>query len=285
MAKKVRKFADGGSDRYQAKYDRKIADIESAKAKYEQRMADAKDDLAKWRGDDRSQTRKLEKAAETNLSLTRRYGAPAANKPVELQGELKPKMADTSSLLKGVATKPTTAKPAAKPMAKKPSGGESTTRAYLERKRTGERTQRIGEETREANRAAQRRRVAGVPDRVGYSSKASTLDARREGRIQNAVDRQKAMLGDKKNASGSDFGKFISSWLPVGDDDRKYKLAGNTPPGFKKGGKAATKAGKAMVKKSADTMGRAMVKKFAKGGSVDGCAIRGKTRAPMKKGK
>ena len=30
---------------------------------------------------------------------------------------------------------------------------------------------------------------------------------------------------------------------------------------------------------------KALTKKYAKGGSVDGCAIRGKTRAPMKKGK
>ena len=59
-----------------------------------------------------------------------------------------------------------------------------------------------------------------------------------------------------------------------------------------KGGKAkaksfaATKFGKALVKKSADTKGRAMPK-FAKGGSIDGCAVRGKTKArrvTMKKG-
>jgi hypothetical protein len=53
-----------------------------------------------------------------------------------------------------------------------------------------------------------------------------------------------------------------------------------------KGGKVmkhATKAGKAMVKKSADTMGRAMVKKYAKGGSIDGCATKGKTKTKMVK--
>jgi hypothetical protein len=59
-----------------------------------------------------------------------------------------------------------------------------------------------------------------------------------------------------------------------------------------KGGKVmkhATKAGKAMTKKSADTMGRAMVKKamggkmYAKGGSVDGCATKGKTKGKMVK--
>jgi len=41
---------------------------------------------------------------------------------------------------------------------------------------------------------------------------------------------------------------------------------------------AATKFGAALMKKSADTKGRAMPK-FAKGGSIDGIAVRGKTKA------
>ena len=57
---------------------------------------------------------------------------------------------------------------------------------------------------------------------------------------------------------------------------------------YAKGGKA-TKFGAAMVKKSADTKGRAMVKKcsggsmkkYAKGGSIDGCATKGKTNGKM----
>jgi hypothetical protein len=61
-----------------------------------------------------------------------------------------------------------------------------------------------------------------------------------------------------------------------------------------KGGKVmkhANKAGRALVKKSADTMGRAMVKKamggatkkYAKGGKIDGCATKGKTKTKMVK--
>lgn len=68
----------------------------------------------------------------------------------------------------------------------------------------------------------------------------------------------------------------------------------NAKPGMAKGGKA-TKFGAAMTKKSADTKGRAMVKKcsggsmkkYAKGGSIDGIAVKGKTKAKrvtMKKG-
>lgn len=52
---------------------------------------------------------------------------------------------------------------------------------------------------------------------------------------------------------------------------------------MKKGGKVmkhASKAGNAMKRKSADTMGRAM-KKYAKGGSIDGCATKGKTKGKM----
>jgi hypothetical protein len=71
----------------------------------------------------------------------------------------------------------------------------------------------------------------------------------------------------------------------------------NAKPGMAKGGKAksfaATKFGKAMVKKSADTKGRAMVKKagggkcYASGGlvaghkSADGIAKKGKTKGTM----
>jgi len=45
---------------------------------------------------------------------------------------------------------------------------------------------------------------------------------------------------------------------------------------------AATKFGAAMMKKGADAKGRAMPK-FAKGGSIDGCAVKGKTKTSMVK--
>lgn len=100
MARRMRKFADGGSDKYKARYDRKVADINSdydkwlksgkygnastAAAKRDQRLADAKDDLAKWTGADRTATRAAEKASESALSEARRTkGASyAANRDV-----------------------------------------------------------------------------------------------------------------------------------------------------------------------------------------------------------
>ena len=74
--------------------------------------------------------------------------------------------------------------------------------------------------------------------------------------------------------------------------DEAVKTAKKATP-YKKGGKASDKAGRALVKKSADTMGRAMMKKakggkcYASGGlvgghkSADGIAKKGKTKGKM----
>lgn len=89
MARKMKKFSAGGA---QGRYDRRMADIEKdyakamtrktgkaaevAEAKRQQRIADAKDDLAKRTGADRTATRAAERLAESNLTKTRKYGAP-----------------------------------------------------------------------------------------------------------------------------------------------------------------------------------------------------------------
>lgn len=78
------KFAKGG--RAEAQRDRRLADIESdyqkalargksekeARAKREQRLADARDDYAKRTGADRTETRAAERAAEQRLTAARR---------------------------------------------------------------------------------------------------------------------------------------------------------------------------------------------------------------------
>jgi hypothetical protein len=85
----MKKFSAGGA---QGRYDRRMADIEKdykkamarktgkdaevAEAKRQQRIADAKDDLAKRTGADRTATRAAERLAESNLTKTRKYGAP-----------------------------------------------------------------------------------------------------------------------------------------------------------------------------------------------------------------
>lgn len=82
--RKMRKFSQGG--RAEARRDRRMADIEKdyqraiakgksekeAKAKRDQRVADARDDYAKRTGADRTETRAAEKAAEERLSRARR---------------------------------------------------------------------------------------------------------------------------------------------------------------------------------------------------------------------
>ena len=89
MARKMKKFSAGGA---QGRYDRRMADIkkdfekdskgksgrelEVLEAKRAQRTADAEDDRAKRMGLDRTATRAAEKLAESNLTKTRKYGAP-----------------------------------------------------------------------------------------------------------------------------------------------------------------------------------------------------------------
>ena len=119
--RKMKRFADGGSDKYKAKYDRKVADIESdyekakarktgraaevAKAKYEQRMADAKDDLAKWTKSDRTETRAAEKAAERNLSLTRRFGSAEPKFEDKPLGSARPSDAELTKITSDASQK------------------------------------------------------------------------------------------------------------------------------------------------------------------------------------
>ena len=125
--RKMKKFAAGGSDKYKAKYDRKVADIKSdydkamkgktgkaadvAKAKYEQRMADAKDDLAKWTKSDRTETRAGEKAAERNLSMTRKFGAMKS----AVKADDVAKVSSTDDILKSAPKPQMPSEPEAKP--------------------------------------------------------------------------------------------------------------------------------------------------------------------------
>jgi hypothetical protein len=130
MARTMKKFSAGGA---QGRYDRRMADIEKdfkknsagksgkalevLEAKRMQRTADAKDDLAKRTGADRTATRAAERAAESNLTKTRKYGAPQAVS--KLEPVASEKITETLSLPKpGLAT--STKKAPAKAPAKAP---------------------------------------------------------------------------------------------------------------------------------------------------------------------
>ncbi len=98
--RKTKKFASGGTGRADAMRDRRMADIEKdykralargmserqAQAKRDQRIADARDDYAKRTGADRTETRAAERAAEQKLTATRR-GADTGTKPVSVVSE------------------------------------------------------------------------------------------------------------------------------------------------------------------------------------------------------
>lgn len=116
------------------------------------------------------------------------------------------------------------------------------------------------------------------------------------------AERQNASLKNAKVSTKE--GRVISSANRSEGSAKRFAKGGLTKElptsnqmgnmGMAKGGKtkakpaakgkpfAATKFGAAMVKKSADTKGRAMVK-MAKGGSIDGCATKGKTKTTMVK--
>ena len=118
--------------------------------------------------------------------------------------------------------------------------------------------------------------------------KETTMKYRSGGSTPNMNNKPKTPKTPKEPITG---GANTVPLTPERKEFLKELEKRNAKPGMAKGGKAksfaATKFGKALVKKSADTMGRAMVKKagggkcYAKGGSIDGCAVKGKTKTSM----
>jgi hypothetical protein len=126
MARKMRKFSEGGA---LGKYNRRMADIEKdfkkdsagksgralevLEAKRMQRTADAEDDRAKRTGADRTATRAAERAAESNLTKTRKYGAPKAVTTEAPAGKVTDTLGAITAPKSGLST------PAKKPVVKK----------------------------------------------------------------------------------------------------------------------------------------------------------------------
>ena len=179
MARKMKKFSAGGA---QGRYDRRMADIdkdfakdskgksgralEVLEAKRAQRTADAEDDRAKRMGLDRTATRAAEKLAESNLTKTRKYGAPKA---VTTEASVsQPKITDTLGALtapkSGLATadKKPVQKPVQKPNINNPS--MSSTRAGLEAGRADFRKQQ--QNRRKITAAAEKEPVTKMDKRA-----------------------------------------------------------------------------------------------------------------------
>lgn len=140
---KAGNYKDGG--KAESRYERKMKDIEKdfriamakgkdadvAKAKMNQRIADAKDDLAKATKADRTATKAAEKAAERELTMTRRYGAAKPTESMKDKPIAAPKamsdadMAAVSAMkpaggLSAVSQKAKAAAPARKPVSAPP---------------------------------------------------------------------------------------------------------------------------------------------------------------------
>ena len=365
MARKMRKFSAGGA---QGKYDRRMADIEKdfkkdsagksgralevLEAKAAQRKADAEDDRAKRMGTDRTATRAAERAAESNLTKTRKYGAPKAVTTEASVSE--PKIATIAAPVKsGLSTpakKAEVKKAADKP---KPSPADTARSKFFQdslRKTNFKTAARMAEAPIAPSKfdkaafealktkagtpttptttggTALRGKPGGTPlvrfgkdvtNDPARAVKLATLKKAAEapGATAYAKDRYKSAVSSGMYAKGgavkkeNAMKKKSTPPQPTAAEraaDAKFRASVKnlkvTPaqgkvidsanrsegPGYKKGGKAkgkpfaATKFGAALMKKSADTKGRAMPK-FAKGGSIDGCAIKGKTKTSMVK--
>lgn len=365
MARTMKKFSAGGA---QGRYDRRMADIEKdykkamarktgkaaevAEAKRQQRIADAKDDLAKRTGADRTATRAAERAAESNLKKTRKYGAPKAVTTEAPAGKVTDTLGPITAPKSGLATtaKKTPAKTPIKVVDKPTKREEKPTVSD----RKGD--QGFGSKSKTTGgrpgMAAIRENAAKFMDgKKGpkpETPKTETPKGAGTSRLARAADPKDTSAAASRARAGAalsylnpfSYIKGVKREDPSevnkakGGKIMKYAKGGSTPPqptpadrarnkklrdelkklkvtpenaaaigrgnrstgmakggsmascGMKKGGKAkakpfaATKFGAAMKKKSADTKGRAMMK-FAKGGSIDGCATKGKTKGKM----
>ena len=308
--RKMKKFADGGSDKYKARYDRKVADIESdykkaqarktgraaevAKAKYEQRMADAKDDLAKWTKSDRTQTRAAESAAEKNLSMTRKFGARSSEglvakadkplTPVVSSGDIE-KL--TASLPKPSISSSQRSAPRRAPARPAPTGGKPPARRDAAKPPEGR-----GEDI-----------VVTAPRKGGAAPKA---DAKPKPKQWFRGDTPGQRLGDAVGAPFRAFAKYnplslAASAIFDGEPSKPSKPAAPKQRTFtreqqiklnelRKAAEApgASRYAQDRYKYAKETgmVGNlkkgGSVKGYAKGGKIDGCAVRGKTKAGRK---
>jgi hypothetical protein len=140
----------------------------------------------------------------------------------------------------------------------------------------------------------------GVPQSVGKDFEMADKKMKKfgSGSAIKLTDAEKkmgdALMMTKRGKDVMDAQKRMEAEKEKADAEKRAKadkLLGI--PSKKKGGamkmgmkKMADKAGRAMTKKSADTMGRAMKmnkggKCYAKGGSIDGVAKKGKTKGKM----
>jgi len=226
----MKKFSRGGA---QGMYDRRMADIEKdhakamarktgkaaevAEAKRQQRIADAKDDFAKRTGADRTATRAAERAAESNLTKTRRYGAPKAVTTEASVSE--PKVATVSAPIKSGLSTP--AKKAPAKVAAKPSAADIKRNKFFQDSLRTSDFRAVGN----AANARQKAKIgsSNVPSDQGFSSKSKVLGASKDPKT-NRSGTSAALLAPKGSSSRSgSFGDlFKTSDSFRASQERKY---------------------------------------------------------------
>lgn len=301
MVRRMKKFAAGGSAKYDAKIARKRADIESdyqkalksgknkdvAKAKYEQRMADADDDYAKWTKADRTQTRAAEKKSEATLSEARRTkGASIARRDRIVASD---KGAPESS---GVPSEIKTAKP------KVDTGSLSFADAFKSARASGDKTF-----TWRGKSFTTQMKGDTAPAKVSKPAAKVNKPAAPAAKTPSAPAASKAVPAPAAKApptswTTSNAPKYLQRGQGAYEGPvvgRQVESVAPTPqakPGGREAALRASAANRAKTRtdtqaqaKAAEDKRQADIAKakakgvwFAKGGSIDGIAQRGKTR-------
>lgn len=337
MARKMKKFSAGGA---QGRYERRMADIEKdyakaaarktgkaaevAEAKRQQRIADAKDDLAKRTGADRTATRAAEKAAEGNLTKTRKYGAAQSvtkdtagptGKITDTLGALTAPKSGLATAAKKPVQKPVqklVQKPVNTPVkqdkpkdryyvspenraaidaaAKKTPVSKFDRQAFVDLKVAAERGKPVNSQH---PKLARMRAIAEAPG----ASRAAIYDYRRAvesnrynkakgGTVKKETTMSKKPVPANKKPMPKEPITGGANTVPLTPERKEFlkELAKRNAKPGMAKGGKATKFGAAMTKKSADTKGRAMVKKCS-GGSMKKYAKGGSIDGIAKKGK
>jgi hypothetical protein len=260
--KKMRKFSEGG--RAERMRDRRAADIEKdyqkalakgksskeAEAKRNQRLADMADDYAKRTGADRTQTRAAEKAAEARLTAARRSPDKDVKAvSVAKEAPLRTALVDTTELVKTPDFSP-----------KKPSPARSAPRRSTTARSAGKSPAYDAAALRRLEAEVtrpKRERPAPTPTPTPTPAKEKSAGVKM---IEASSRRQQAQINElggtlRNLLSGPE--RIFRHIRARGEADDKARGVANA-----KGGK---------------------VKKYAKGGKIDGIALRGKTKAKRKK--
>lgn len=126
-----------------------------------------------------------------------------------------------------------------------------------------------------ASGGAKRPAAASAPKVSTPKASAPTTNTRAQLEMRRTATRSQAAIREKRAENQADFRKRMQGKTAA--SAKGAVNAGRSEGFLSRFGKSDT--GKTFAERQKQKYG------YAKGGSIDGCAVRGKTRAPMKKGK